>query len=246
MATRKRNLIQTESFIHSNRKNATLQGTDSAKFLLHQACHLFPTNPIVVCSALMLDESSLYNRVRMSERAYSCSGVNMIVKSKNETLSSLPLHIAIECKGSLEVLQYLTRAAPEIVAFKDGPNDCNAISALLYQKRFALDILSMLIRMSPEALLVVDRLQNTSLHVACAQGAPLEVVDMLYEAQPKALFQKNMLGLTPLQLSQQTGLCSMEVSDFLHDLSFYHLECNAHHLLESNTKRQKVCMCVMF
>jgi ankyrin repeat protein len=232
MATRKRNLIQTESFIHSNRKNAKLQGTDSAKFLLHQACHLFPTNPTVVCSALMLDESNLYKRVLTSERA----------KSKNETLSSLPLHIAIECKGSLEVLQHLTRAAPEIVAFKDGPNDCNAISALLYQKRFALDILSMLIRMSPEALLVVDRLQNTSLHVACAQGAPLEVVDMLYEAQPKALFRRNMLGLTPLQLSQQTGLCSMEVSDFLHDLSVYHLECNAHHLLESNTKRQKVCM----
>jgi hypothetical protein len=214
---------------------------DSSRLLLHQACHIFPTNPAVVCSALILDESNLYKRARMSEQIYSNSGFNVLQKSRHQALSSLPLHIAIECRGSLDVLQSLTQAAPEIVAWKDGPNDCNAISALLYQRRFDLDILSMLIRLQSEALLVVDRLQNTSLHVACAQGAPLELVDKLYQAYPQALFQKNMLGLTPLQISQQSGLCSIEVNDFLNELSMYLLECNAHHLFESKSKEAKVC-----
>jgi ankyrin repeat protein len=231
--------MNCESFMATkNSRFINSKGTDASKFLLHQACLLFPTNLPVVFSAVILDPSNLYNRVRISELSYSASKKN---KSKSDPSSSLPLHIAIECRGSFEVLQHLALAAPEIIAWKDGPNDCNAISALLHQKRFDLDILSMFIRKNREALLVVDRLQNTSLHVACAQGAPLELVTMLYEGHPEALGQRNMSGHTPLQISQQNGLCSIEVNDFLHDLSLYPLECNAHHLLEpTNAKRQKV------
>jgi hypothetical protein len=225
----------------SSMDTSSLMNHDSSsKLLLHQACHLFPTNPAVVCSALILDQSSLYKRVRMSEQVNNNAGFTVAQKSKLQPMSSLPLHIAIEYKASKEVLQHLTEAGPEIVAWNDGPNDCNAISALLYQKRFDLDIHTMLLRLQPEALLVVDRFQNTSLHVACSQGASLELVDKIYQAYPKALSQKNMLGLTPLQISQQSSLCSIEVNDFLNELSVYPLECNAHHLLESKPKRQRV------
>jgi ankyrin repeat protein len=178
----------------------------------------------------------------MPERTYSNSDFNTTQKLESKNFSSLPLHIAIEYKGSLDVLQHLTQAAPEIVAWKDGPNNCNAISALLYQKRFDMEVISMLIRMHSEALLITDRLQNTSLHVACAQGAPLALVDLLCEAYPQALLQRNILGLTPLQISQQNGLCSIEVSDYLHEMLTYPLEFNADHLLESKPKKQKLCV----
>jgi hypothetical protein len=212
----------------------------TSKHLLHQACYLYPTNLLVIRSALILEVSSLQTRIPTPvKRSHPLfGGKNPLKRFKKETLlPSLPLHIAIHNQGSLEVLKYLTIASPDVVAMKDGPEDCTAISAVLYQGRFDCTLLTMLVQWNQEALSVVDHFQNTSLHVACAQGAPFDIVHMIYYAYPKALCQRNGMGQTPIHIAQINGLCTLKVIDFLQELLEHQLERNACHLDHSDDQQ---------
>jgi hypothetical protein len=200
--------------------------------LLHQACYLYPKTLAVVTSALLLETSNLRKRISTPERPTitNCRSKRI----KRDPSFTLPLHIALQHNGSWDVIKCLTLVAPDVIALTDGPNECNAVSVVLYQKRFDLKILSLLIQQYPKAIQEVDRYHNTSLHVACAHGAPLEVIDLLYTAYPKALYQTNILGLKPLQVAQQTNLCSVDVIDFLQDLVLSSLEQEACELMDQD------------
>jgi hypothetical protein len=222
-----------EPLFNESTKEPSVPTTNNSKFLLHQACYLYPTNLSVIRSALILEVSSLQIRVPTPVmRSHSPYGSNNSTKrcKKQTLLPSLPLHIAIHNQGSLEVLKYLTMASPDVVAMKDGPEECNAISALLYQGRFDSTLLAMLLKWNQGALSVVDHFQNTSLHVACSQGAPFEIVYMIYNAYPEAFCQRNGMGQMPIQVAQTNGLSTIDVIDFLQELLESPLELNACHL----------------
>jgi hypothetical protein len=215
---------------HMGSKSQTIDG--ASRSLLHQACYLYPRTLSVVNTALTLEKSNLRNRIFTPER--TATATYRTKRIKRDPSLTLPLHIVLQHNGSWDVIQCLTLGAPDVIAMKDGPNECNAISVMLYQKRFDSKILSFLVQQYPQAIQVVDRYHNTSLHVACAQGAPLEVVEILYMAFPKALEQTNILGLKPLQVAQQMSGCSMDVIDFLQDLISSPLEEKAIALMDQD------------
>jgi hypothetical protein len=200
--------------------------------LLHQACLLYSQTLSVVKSALLLEKANLRKRVPTPEYFEIKHTYPQRKRIKRDSSLTLPLHIAIEYQGSSEVIKCLAQVAPDVIALKDGPNDCNAISAVLYQRRFDSDLLALLIRMNSYALQVVDRYQNTSLHVACAHGAPLEIIQSLCKGYPDALLQINIAGLNPLQVGQQNNLCPIAVIDFLQDLTMSPLEQQSCHLVD--------------
>lgn len=208
--------------------------------LLHQACYLYPKTLAVVNSALGVDKANLRRRVATPAPSAAATtttpdtndGPNK--RQKRPESFSLPLHIAIDRDGSLEVLQALAEQAPDVIAMTDGPVSCNAISAHLYKKYHKLGIISMLIKANPEALRVPDRYKHTCLHVACAQGAPLEIVELIYTSYPDALQMENFHGQRPLDVAERTSICPLTVIDFLQKLVCDPLESNAAHLFDSD------------
>jgi hypothetical protein len=116
-----------------------------------------------VNSAITLEKSHLRKRIATPEIT-SSSGNSTLRKPKRRKRNAhvtLPLHIAIECCGSFEIIHCLAKAALDVIAWKDGPNDCSAISVLLYQKRFDHKLFSLLLQENPiSAIQVVDRYHN--------------------------------------------------------------------------------------
>jgi hypothetical protein len=203
-----------------------------APSLLHQACYLYPTTLAVVNSALGVEKSNL--RRRVPTPAPPPPDLNNPNKRHKRLESfSLPLHIAIDRNASTEVLRALVEMAPDVIAMTDGPDASNAISALLQKKCRKLDVISMVVKANPDALKIVDRHDNTSLHVACAQGAPLDIVELIYAAYPDAMYTKNFHGQNPLDVAQRTNVCPLDVIDFIQQLVSNSLESNAAHLVDS-------------
>jgi hypothetical protein len=207
--------------------------------LLHQACYLYPSTLAVVNSALGVDKANLRRRVATPAPPGTATTTNDSDNGPNKRQKrpdsfSLPLHIAVDRDGSLEVLRALAEASPDVVAMTDGPVSCNAISAHLYKKYHNLGIISMLIKANPEAVKVPDRYKHTCLHVACAQGAPLEIVELIYTSYPDALQIENFHGQRPLEVAERTGICPLNVIDFIQKLVCDPLERKASHLVDSD------------
>ena len=229
-----------------------------APSLLHQACYLYSTTLAVINSALGVDKENLRRRVPTSAPSSTTATTTTTTQDRNNNGSvsnkrqkrqeafTLPLHIAVDRGGSLEVLRTLAEMAPDVIAMTDGPVCCNAIAAHLYKKNHNLGVISMLIKecagttaststtTNGEALKGVDRYKNTCLHVACAQGAPLEIVELIYTSYPDALKMKNFHFQCPLEVAQRTSICPLDVIDFLQELVSDALENSATHLVDSD------------
>jgi hypothetical protein len=221
-----------ESIEQSSSNNIVKKVIPPQSSLLHQACFLCSQSLSVVKFALLLETANLRRRVPTPQLVDAILDSSRRKRFKRGVSLTLPIHIAIEYQGSFEVIKFLAEVAPDVIALTDGPNDCNAVSAMLYQRRFDYNLLSLLIKMNSYSLQVVDRYNNTSLHVACAHGAPLEVIEKLCKIYPKALLQNNLAGLNPLQVGQQNNLCSINVIDLLQDLTLNPLEQQCCHLLD--------------
>ena len=207
-----------------------------APSLLHQACYLYPTTFAVVNSALGIDKTNLRRRIATSASttAKAATAHNSNKRQRRPESFSLPLHIAVDQGGSLEVLRTLAELAPDVIVMTDGPESCNAIAAHLSKKHHNLGIISMLIQTNPEALRGIDRYKNTCLHVACSKGAPLEIVELIYSHYENALKMKNFHGQSPLDVAQRTSICPLNVIDFIQELVLHPLERDANHLVDSD------------
>lgn len=208
-----------------------------ATSLLHQACYLYPTTAAVVNSALGVEKSNVRRRVitpapapPARELAENSSTSNK--RQKRQEGFSLPLHIAIDKSGSMEVFRTLVEAGPDVVAMPDGPEACSAIALAMY-KKCKYEVIELLVRANPEALDVLDRHNNTCLHVACGQGASIDVVKLLVASDDGALNKKNFHGQTPLDVAQRITVCPLEVIDYLQQLMMDVLENSASHLVDS-------------
>ena len=209
-----------------------------APSLLHQACYLYPTTLAVVSSALGVEKTNVRRRVTTPASPPTDPSSNPKKRQKMQKMQesfSLPLHIAIDRNGSMEVLRALAEIGPDVVAMTDGPDACNAISAFLCKKSQDLEIIQMLVKVNPEAVNGLDRYANTCLHVACAQGASLEIVEFLYAtlSHGAIMSQPNFHGQSPLDVAQQISVCPLEVIDFLQEVVSDSLEKFAAHLVNS-------------
>lgn len=141
------------------------------------------------------------------------------VTLKQETKSvkemyTLPLLLAIKNQASSEVLKMLIDAAPSVLLLLDGNQRESPLCAYLRLTPCPdLSVVEEMLRKSPKCVFTVDRHDNTVLHVACARGAGVDILQRLCRAFPQGLKRWNFHGKTPSQLVQQrTVTCSDDVS----------------------------------
>lgn len=202
-------------------ESSSSSGEDS---LLHDACRLYPKTLTVIMGALRVDPSNIRRRGASSQVDSS----RMTKRPRSECFE-YPVNIALDRDASLDVLQLLVQAGPEVLRAQDGPELCCTLSLALNKKRDE-DIVRMIVEANPDCLKVTDRYANLPLHIACATGASLAVVKLLCMLYPAGIDQKNLHGQKPLEIAQRNALCSDAIVDHLQQKSFGWLEDEAEHL----------------
>lgn len=187
--------------------------------LLHRSACLFPTNFELIKGALDLNPQEIRRKAPpLKEDCDACG-----------TTCGYPLNIALEHDASLEVLQLLADAAPEVITCRDGPDDCGSLAMVLVRKRNQnfLQVLHLLIKANPMSLRMTDRQGNTPIHIALGNvetATNLELIRVLCMLYPPALLQTNANGQTPLQVAQRQATTDRSVLAFVQDAHKQELE----------------------
>mmetsp|Transcript_7538 Transcript_7538/g.10817 ORF Transcript_7538/g.10817 Transcript_7538/m.10817 type:complete len:671 (-) Transcript_7538:105-2117(-) len=230
--TNNNNLMGSASQNHNsteagdNNNSGTSSSSRLVESLLHQSCRLYAQTAPVVASAIKVDLQAVRRRWISPQQ----------LKRRQLKDFSYPVNIALYNGASVEVLELLVNAAPEILGEQDGPEGCSSISLLLqrgqelYQKDDLMKIMNLMLSRNPLCTQLLDKRSNYPLHVACSKGYPLRVIERLVSAYPKAMESKNFHGQTPLEVSQKIGLGNDDVTDYLQHQMYEILEQEADHL----------------
>ena len=125
-----------------------------------------------------------------------------------------PINIALKYNACYEILSMLANAGPDVIALPDGPDRCTALATAIALDRDA-KVIDLLLRINADAAQVCDRQSNTPLHASIRVSKPSpEVVELVFRAYPKALYEHNFHGETPLDMAVRNNSCSEEVLDF--------------------------------
>ena len=197
--------------------------------LLHQSCRLYPTTAPVVESALRIDPGAVRRPV-----AVQAESGGQAKKSQKQNVYGYPVNVAMTHGATLEVLNMLVEAGPDVLVQKDGTTGSGSLGIALSHK-CDVAVLNLLVEANPKCVTVSDRRGNYPLHVAVSQAFPIEVVKRLYSIYPKALQMKNFHSETPLDIAQRSTRCPEEVMNFLQSASFNPLEAKAYHFDQTSS-----------
>lgn len=203
----------------------------SPQFNLHQVCNHFASKREVVQIALALDPQAIRRKVDAAAPAKaaatrkSSSSANKTRRAASIVLTpqrglfreryAYPINIAIQNKASMSVLELLVSHGKDVVVEKDGYEKTASLSIALCHRPRDLDLVDLILFANLQGVMVTDRKLNYPLHIACAKGASVEVLQRLYLHYPAALFQQNFNSETPLDICRRTSLMSEEALNFL-------------------------------
>jgi hypothetical protein len=204
--------------------------------LLHNSCKLYPDTAAVVESAIAMDPDAVRRPISIvccthgvvSEAkdsasdadadSSSCSSNKPAHQSRKQRAQErfhYPINIALKYDASYEIIALLAQSGPDVIALPDGPDRCTALATAIALDRDA-SVIELLLTTNPEAAQVCDRHSNTPLHAAISRVSKpsLQVVQLVYQAYPKALYEHNFQGETPLDAAVRSAGCSEEVLNY--------------------------------
>lgn len=127
-----------------------------------------------------------------------------------------PLNLAIHNRASKEVIHMLIEAAPSVLGMVDGSLKETSLAILLKNFPDDLKTVDKMLLSNHKAAIGRDARKNTVTHVACSNGASLDVVRHLCIMNPESLLMRNFHRQTPLEISQRLTMASSDdVSSFL-------------------------------
>ena len=192
---------------------------------LHLLCRLKLVSLSDVQKALKENPEAARVRVRLngvesnSLRGKAGLKKNSVNKGWRRSTYTLPINMAIQNGASLEVLEALINAAPDVLREPDGPDrECALHIAIKYN--IASQFIDMMLLANPKASEAADRQNNTPLHVACLlRPTEVELIKHLHVLNPQARSKRNMHGRTPLEMMHQTTFnVSEQALDFMQEL----------------------------
>lgn len=133
-------------------------------------------------------------------------------------LGKTPVHTAVCCGQSLEVIRFLLRKRPQALGEEDAwgktPLACAAASSHHYQSSedFA-EVLDFLV--DPVRIIQPDRAGLLPLHIACLNRNRLEDIEMLFDEFPDAICQPDNMGRLPLHSACINPHVQLELLEFL-------------------------------
>lgn len=149
-------------------------------------------------------EKQVYNRV-----------TNKVEKKSVKASYSFALNLALQKKLDAETIDKLVEAAPEVLSVADGQSREYSLHVLLKNMPEDLTSVDMILLKNPSVVSLTDRHFNTALHIACANGASIDIIRHLCILYPEALTMRNFHGQTPVELARRGAVCSDEVSEYL-------------------------------
>lgn len=198
--------------------------TDSNNTVLHRTCQLFPTDVSMVEAALQGYPKSIRKRAVIPVLASQLSLEALLENCSNSSRSSfyepytLPLHISLTHKASLQVIQCLVQAGgPGLLLEQDGVAGHTPLTLALDASPHDNDLITLLLESNPKAAEVATKLHgNLPLHFACLKGAPKPIVRQLISLYPEAQTVPNKAGRMPFDgttKNQYQPLCDAFMSE---------------------------------
>lgn len=203
--------------------------------LLHNSCKLYHDTLGIVESAYHMDPDAIRRPVPID-----CNPSNQYKKGEDEVKKfsilkrtpvdhkySYPINIALKCKASTEVIQFLIKMGPDVLDKPDGPNRTSSLSIAITLK-YDDKIIKSILKANKKAARTLDRRSNTALHVLVQSTSTklctYEVVRLIYNAYPEAVSKRNFHRETPLDIAARSELCPEEVVNFFHSRAFGKLD----------------------
>jgi ankyrin repeat protein len=121
-----------------------------------------------------------------------------------------PLHMAIVAGAPLAVVEMLIKEADDVLLKANKFGETPLHSALMCRRDS--DMVQVLIGCGPGAVRLQEKQHgNLPIHTAATAGLSVNVAKCLIKTWPESIHEKNVDGLTPLEVAAQTNKCSEEV-----------------------------------
>jgi hypothetical protein len=206
---------------HNNNNNMPNNNSQiETTSLLHQSCRLYPTTAAVVESALRIDPDAVRRAVAVTSQQMNQGAAKT---KKPQEIYAYPINIAIKHDATMEVVQMLVQAGPDVLVQADGTDGAGSLGIALLHK-CSLEFVNVLVTANPSCARVADRRANYPLHIAVAGGLSLAIVKRLHMAFPKALEMRNFHSQTPLDMAQRSTRCPEPVMNYLQSAAFPYQE----------------------
>jgi len=208
--------------ITSQYRPAVYPPTQDLPTPLHYLCHRKDTSVKEVQLVLEADRSALSTSACLyyiSNPMYYPRNPKVRVIKKVREPFTYPLHLAIKNKLSDDVIKTLIAEAPEILMAKDGMQRSTPLHVLLKYKpptKDDHDLFDFMLAKFPEALTMLDRHDETPLHVACRSGITKGLIERLIKMCPEAIVIRNFHGKAPHEVAGwRTSIGSDRLCSFL-------------------------------
>lgn len=204
------------------------QNSLDTKYYLHRVCRHFASKKEVVEIALALDPQAVRRKlstkpgsrrtklgIAAPANTSSSSGITKQHHQVTQERYSFPINIALQNNASMDVLELLVKNGPDVMSQSDGFGRMGTLSVALCQKPRDSELIDLILYGNLQGIMVTDRKLSYPLHIACAKGASLEVIQRLYSHYPAALFQQNFNSETPLDIARRSSMMDEEALNFL-------------------------------
>ena len=216
----------------SKSQHTSVSSSMSRDTLLHNSCKLYPTTVDIVRSALGFDPEAIRRAIPMlvDSTTPASSSEPLVKKQKLIDSYAYPINIALHHKASLEVVELLAKAGPDVLLLKDGPWEGSSLT-LAIRSECDMAIIKAILAANPKQTQVADRQNALPLHAALqVPKVSLELIKLLYRAFPGALLKPNVRGDTPVQVAEKNPYCKEDIVDYLQEEAYSPFEENAIHL----------------
>eukprot|EP00977_Amphora_coffeiformis_P022374 scaffold10856_cov229-Amphora_coffeaeformis.AAC.25 len=221
----------TSSLLEETPVSSSVTSSISVDSLLHNSCKLYPTTLAIVKSALQFDPEAIRRAVRVETNVEDTSCTEpLLKKQKLNGRFAYPVNIAMSNKGSADVIDFLAKAAPDVLVLQDGPCQGSSV-AIAIRSECDVSIIKAVLETNPDQSRVVDRLHDLPLHTALrVPTVSLKVVKLIHNAYPDALTKTNIRGDTPVQVAERNQYCKEDIVNYLQEHAYSPFEANAMHM----------------
>mmetsp|Transcript_10868 Transcript_10868/g.14401 ORF Transcript_10868/g.14401 Transcript_10868/m.14401 type:complete len:393 (+) Transcript_10868:237-1415(+) len=186
-------------------KKTKIEDREVQNHVLHKACIKRGAEAEVIAAILKIDKNlaCIAHQIFQVKQVYDCASYKSRT-SKVKEKYCYPLNIAIRNQIQYAAIELLVKAAPQVAAMSDGSMKECSLSILLKHSPLDSQLADLLLLSNPTCATLIDKHENTPLHVACQFGAALSIVKHICILHPEALKMRNHFGHTPIEVAQRS------------------------------------------